>query len=220
MTRSIRAAAIAAAILLATLLAASSAYATGTGPVSVNTASTLGTSTNIVLSVNTARLGTQRVTCASFMIRKNITTSGAVTIPAGFVTTLSCRLGAIGVTISQPIAWTGTFRHLDDAAGNVRTFTLDLTLPAGSLSFSGPGCTFTAGGLVLGDSAPASPVRHNTLVTFAAAGFPASLVSNSLTLILSNVSGIGCGALGVANGNTASLAAIIAYSPGINMAGI
>ncbi len=219
MPRLLRRAAIAAATVATLLLAAASAGATGTGAVSVNTPNTTATSTNTVFTVNTAG-GQRTVTCATFSLSKSITAGGAVTIANGSLATSGCRFAGVTVTLAQTAAWTGLIRHLDDGTGSVFAFTLDVSIPVGGLTLSAVSCRFTVNGSALGEARPATPIAHGALSNMTGVRFPALLVTNPLTLILNNVAGIGCAALGIANGNTARFDAVVAFTPAITLAGV
>jgi hypothetical protein len=217
MSRMLRGAFIALVSFVSLMVVASTASASGTGPVRINTAATTATSTNSVLSVLTAS-GVRTVRCASFVIGAAITTAGAVSIPANSATFTGCTFSGVVVNITQPRAWTGTIRHLDSAGGDVAGITLDITVPSGGVAFSGAGCTFTLRGAALGDFVFPTPVAHGVLTNVSGINFPASLRA-TLGLIVENPSAL-CGFSGIANGNLSAFSANFSFAPVVNGAGI
>lgn len=209
MSRLAHGALITLAALISCSIGTSPASASGSGAMSINTASTSATSSSPVLTHN-RRTGTQlQIPCSSITISSmNITPSGTVSIPARSAQFTSCRIGGLTTNPTQPLAWTGVIRHLDTAPGSgvARSFTLDLAIPAGGISLTAPACAFTVSGTLLGEYIPVGPVPHGTLVNIPEMRIPASLVANSLTLTVANVTGLVCSASGVSNGDLESLA--------------
>jgi hypothetical protein len=214
MSRKIMGAVLALFSLMALTVGASSAGATGTGPVRVNTSSTVATASPTSLGV----VGGPSVTCASMRLPASITSSGAVSIGANAVAFNTCQIaGFISVTITNPAAWSGQIAHLDDAGGNPTAATLDITVPARGVHFSGAGCSFDLSGTALGDF-PIS-AAHGVLVDIPGINFPASLSSGN-NLVIANVSGLTCALAGISNGARAGFSGRFSFSPVVNGAAL
>lgn len=200
MSRITRGALLALAAFFALAFAASTATATGTYPVRVNTTLTTASALNSTLLVNINEEEQSVVTCREFNLNLVLIDSdGDVTIPARTIEFLECTINGNEVEITQEAEWTGVIRHLD-SSGNVSAVTLDVTVPAGGVSFNGIGCFFTVGGTALGEYRTSPTVAHNVLTLVPSIRFPASLAPNPLSLVVADSNFI-CNLIGLTDGD-------------------
>lgn len=162
---SIRAALIATLSLAAFVAAASSASALTVSPTGAYTA--LSGTTTLRLASNG-----QTLTCTRSSISATIGSTGSGSIPTGGAVYSNCTNPLLGTfTVVQNTGWTIQVGLLATTPPGV---SLTVTVPAGGVTISGPGCAFRVSGTV-------------TLLT-TVAGLPATITpSTPLPVIASNL---------------------------------
>lgn len=192
------------------------AAATGLFAVTSNTTATTMTATNPTITVNTAS-GTRVLICRTVTIPLGIDGAGSVQVAANASRFSTCTFSGVAITMTQPALWGGTFMSLRNA-GAVPAITLDLTIPNNGIAISGAGCSFTLGGIPLGERRFLVQPAVGVLVNIPDITFPAVLDPAPLSLFVFGAAGT-CGLLGIANGNSARLDGRFTFSPVVNAAG-
>ncbi|MDO8185150.1 hypothetical protein Q5424_06075 [Conexibacter sp. JD483] len=209
--RVFRSTVVVASVAIAAGLSAGTAAASGTHP---DTVGNPGSVTLVAAPASIDIISAPRsIGCSSVAIPVSVDRAGAATVAAAATAFRSCALNGVVVTVTQPAAWSGSFRHLDDASGNVAVATLDLgsTLQVASL-----GCSFSLLGSILGDRT-VGPVGHGVTVSVPSLALPASL--RPWTLVVSATSGASCPLLGVTVGLQAQIRGSFALSPALSIRG-
>ncbi|MDW5595164.1 hypothetical protein VSS74_12505 [Conexibacter stalactiti] len=209
-------AAIAASLAAGALAACSpGAAASGAQPVTINTPLTTMTANNASIRINTAT-GPHIATCAAIQLPAAITPVGNFSVAAGTAVFNGCQVMGVAIAVTQPVAWSGIFRHLDSGALRIRSFTLDMIVPMGGLHLSILGCQFDMNGIPLADHVFAAEPLHRVLVNVPNIQFPASLVRPiPLLLTVRNLVGASCALLPIANLDAGQLTANFAFAPAV-----
>lgn len=211
MSRSPRAALIAAVFVVALAAASSGAHAA----LSVRPGATTLTSTNATITT-----GRSVVTCRTLTIRATITSAGAATVPLGGVAAAGCAVNGIAVVIQQTLVWLGAISVLL-VNGQIVGVRLDLTLPVGAvvppltlplgaLRVTFLNCTFDLAGTVTALT-PISPVTPPAWAVVPAFNFNAA---PGLAVTLASA---GCAVFGIVNGTPFGFSALLALNPALQV---
>lgn len=199
------------------LLGTAGAEASGPYAHIINTPTTVMSAGGPTIRVNTA-LGPRVARCATITVDASIGVAGGVRVAPGDAVFAGCLFNGVTVTITQPVAWSGTFRHLHATDRTISSVTLDLVIPAGGIHVAALFCRFDVSGALLGAFPLGEP--HGPLADVPAIAFPAPLDLLPLDLVVADTSGICADVAGIVNGQAGQLTAAFAFDPFITGAGV